>query len=60
MEFSGTELKISSTRAFPWRRPVYRANKTVFNLVACNNSYEVDFARFLDDAPDVAAFAKLT
>ena len=60
VKFSGTELKISSTRAFPWRRPVYRANKTVFNLVACDNSYEVDFARFLDDAPDVAAFAKLT
>jgi type III restriction enzyme len=60
VKFSGTELKVSSTGAFPWRRPVFKATKTVFNLVACDNNYEVDFAKFLDDAPDVVAFAKLT
>ncbi len=60
VKFSGTELKVSSTRAFPWRRPVVKATQTVFNLVACDNNYEVDFAKFLDNAADVAAFAKLT
>lgn len=60
VKLSGTELKVSSTRAFPWRRPVVNATKTVFNLVACDNHYEAEFATFLDNAPDVVAFAKLT
>ncbi len=31
----------------------------MFNLVPCDNEFEREFARFLDDAPDVNAFAKL-
>ncbi|MEM4409315.1 MAG: DEAD/DEAH box helicase family protein [Candidatus Caldarchaeum sp.] len=58
--FLREELKLSSTRAFPWKRPVVKATKTVFNLVACDNHYEAEFAVFLDNAPDVVAFAKLT
>ncbi len=40
------------------RRPVVRADKTLFNLTPCNQSLEVAMTAFLDAAPDVAAFAK--
>lgn len=43
---------------FSERRPVQRANKTLFNLVPCNQALEVAMTSFLDNAPDVAAFAK--
>ena len=33
--------------------------KTVFNLVPCDNQFEREFARFLDNAEDVISFAKL-
>jgi type III restriction enzyme len=44
---------------FPWSRPVWDGVKTVFNLVPCDNQFEREFARFLDNAEDVKAFAKL-
>lgn len=44
---------------FPYSRPTLAARKTIFNLVPCGNELEKSFARFLDAAPDVAAFAKL-
>ena len=40
------------------RRPVQHAQKTLFNLVPCNQALEVAMTSFLDNAPDVAAFAK--
>lgn len=40
------------------RRPVEQAKCTLFNLVPCNQSLEVAMTSFLDDAPDVSAFAK--
>jgi type III restriction enzyme len=43
---------------FSESRPVERASKTLFNLVPCNRSLEVATTKFLDKAPDVAAFAK--
>ena len=33
--------------------------KTVFNLVPCDNNFERDFAKFLDNAEDVTSYAKL-
>jgi type III restriction enzyme len=51
--------RVSETPAFPYTRPTFVAPKTVFNLVTCDNEFEGRFARFLQDAPDVAAFAKL-
>ncbi len=51
--------KLSETPPFPYSRPTISASRTVFNLVACDNEFERRFARFLEDAPDVAAFAKL-
>jgi type III restriction enzyme len=50
---------LSNTPAFPFSRPLYKSNKTVFNFVACDNEFEKEFAKFLDNAADVKAFAKL-
>lgn len=40
------------------RRPALEASHTLFNLVPCNRELEVAMTRFVDRAPDVAAFAK--
>lgn len=50
---------LSTCQPFPWSRPVLEGVKTVFNLVPCDNDFEREFAKFLDDCPDVKAFAKL-
>jgi type III restriction enzyme len=50
---------LSSTPPFPFSRLTLESAKTIFNLVACHNDYERDFASFLHNAEDVAAFAKL-
>jgi type III restriction enzyme len=50
---------LSHTPPFPYSRVTVAAAKTVFNLVACDNEFERRFALFLEDAPDVTAFAKL-
>lgn len=51
--------KLSETPGFPYSRPTFAAGKTVFSLVACDNEFERRFAKFLQDAEDVIAFAKL-
>jgi len=51
--------KLSETEGFPFSRPTLTAQKTIFNLVAADNEFERDFARFLEDCEDVSAFAKL-
>lgn len=50
---------LSTTPPFPHARPTLEARKTVFNLVACDNEFEKEFARFLEKAEDVERFAKL-
>ncbi len=50
---------LSSCQPFPWSRPVWEGQKCVFNLVPCDNDFERDFAKFLDNATDVRAFSKL-
>jgi type III restriction enzyme len=50
---------LSECEPFPWSRPTYDAARCVFNLVPCDNEFERDFAKFLQDAGDVARFAKL-
>jgi type III restriction enzyme len=50
---------LSTCQPFPWSRPVWEGRKCVFNLVPCDNDFERDFAKFLDNAEDVRAFAKL-
>lgn len=55
----GSGRRLSETEPFPFSRPTFAAQKTVFNLVAADNDFERDFAQFLEGAPDVQAFAKL-
>lgn len=50
---------LSSCQPFPWSRPIWEGQKTVFNYVPCDNDFEREFAKFLDNATDVVAFAKL-
>lgn len=38
--------------------PAIAAKRTLFNLVPCDRGLEVGMSKFLDRAPDVAAFAK--
>jgi type III restriction enzyme len=55
----GEERKLSSMEPFAFSRSVLEARKSVFNLVPCDNDFEYEFAKFLESAKDVAAFAKL-
>jgi type III restriction enzyme len=50
---------LSACQPFPWSRPVWEGRKCIFNLVPCDNDFEREFAKFLDNAEDVKAFAKL-
>jgi len=50
---------LSSVQPFPYSRPIYEARKCVLNVVPCENEFERAFAKFLDQAGDVAAFCKL-
>jgi type III restriction enzyme len=54
------QRKLTETPAFPYSRPnFFAASKTIYNLCACDNAFEQRFGRFLQDARDVTAFAKL-
>jgi type III restriction enzyme len=50
---------LSETPPFPWSRQTFAADKSVFNLVPCDNEFEKEFAQFLQKAEDVGRFAKL-
>jgi type III restriction enzyme len=53
------ERRLSGCQPFPWSRPVLEDARTVFNLVPCDNNFEREFAKFLNNAPDVTRFGKL-
>ena len=53
-------LRVSETAPFPWSRETVAGERTVFNLTPVDSSLEARFARFLDRAEDVMAWAKLT
>jgi len=55
----GDFIMLSNTAPFVWSKAVYPADKCIFNYVACDNEFEVSFAKFLDSAEDVLAFTKL-
>jgi len=55
---TGEVMRFSDTPGYEWSRPVHPGLKTVFNLVACDNEFEAEFASFLDRASDIAAYAK--
>jgi len=53
-------LRVSDTPPFPWSRETVPGERTVFNLTPVDSSLEARFARFLDRASDVTAWARLT
>ncbi len=53
-------LRVSETPPFPWSRETVPGEQTIFNLTPVDSSLEARFARWLDRATDVAAWAKLT
>lgn len=55
----GAGRLVSGIEPFPWSQAAPECQKTVFNKVPCDNQFEEDFARYLDNATDVACFAKL-
>ncbi len=55
----GAGRRLSSIAPFPWTREAPECRKTIFNKVACDSNFEATFARFLDNANDVALFGKL-
>lgn len=55
----GAERKLSAMPPFAWSGRVADVDKTIFNLMPCDNEFEQEFARFLDAAKEVAAFANL-
>jgi len=50
---------LSGLEPFPWSQATPVCRKTILNKVPCDNQFEEDFARFLDNASDVARFSKL-
>lgn len=50
---------LSSTPPYPFSRKLYESDKTVFNYVACDNEFELEFAKFLHRSEDVLAYSKL-
>ena len=59
-EIRESAFRVSETPPFPWSRKTVDAKKTVFNLTPVDNDLEGRFAKFLDKATDLGAFAKLT
>jgi type III restriction enzyme len=55
-----TALRVSQTPPFPWSRETVAGKCTVFNITPVDSSLEARFARFIDRAEDVTAWAKLT
>jgi type III restriction enzyme len=56
---SSAPRRLSTTPPFPWSGKLADVGKTVFDLTPCDNEFEMQFAHFLNDAPDVAALANL-
>ncbi|HLF47560.1 MAG TPA: hypothetical protein VI548_14110, partial [Chitinophagaceae bacterium] len=50
---------LSSTLPFPTSKKILEAKKTIFNYTPCDNEFEYKFAKFIDKADDIKAFAKL-
>lgn len=50
---------LSLTLPFPTSKKVLEAKKSVFNYTPCDNEFEYSFAKFLEKADDIKAFAKL-
>lgn len=52
-------LKLSEMQSFPYSWKTMESKKCVFNLVPCQNDFELAVARFFDKTKDVERFASL-
>lgn len=59
VKLQGDPYRLSETPKFTWRRMTIEASKTIFNVVACYNSFEAEFALFLDRCDDIERFSAL-
>ncbi len=50
--------KFSEVVPFIWTKLTLPADKCIFNVCPCDNNLEVNFASFLEKAPDVVKFTK--
>ena len=50
---------LSTTPPYPFSKKLFESKKTIFNFVACDNEFELDFAKFLHRSEDVISFSKL-
>ncbi len=50
---------LSTTLPYPFSRKLYESKKTIFNYVACDNEFELNFTKFLHRSEDVISFSKL-
>ncbi|MEM8968836.1 MAG: DEAD/DEAH box helicase family protein [Bacteroidota bacterium] len=53
------QVLLSTTPPFPTSRKVLESDKTIFNYIPCDNSFEERFATFLDKSDDIVSFSKL-
>ena len=58
-ELVSANRQLSETLPFPFSRKLLDSPRTVFNYAACDNEYELAFAKFLDAVGEVDSFAKL-
>lgn len=58
-KLEGPGRRLSEVKPFTWSQIAPACRKTIFNQVPCDSQFEADFARFLDQAADVALFSKL-
>lgn len=58
-KLEGPGRRLSEVKPFTWSQIAPACRKTIFNQVPCDSQFEAEFARFLDQAADVALFSKL-
>jgi len=58
-KLEGPGRRLSEVKPFTWSQIAPACRKTIFNQVPCDSQFEANFARFLDQASDVALFSKL-
>jgi type III restriction enzyme len=58
-EIAGPPMRLSEMEPFAFSRITHEASKCIFNRVPCENSFELEFSKFLQSSREVQKFAKL-
>jgi len=59
IKLQSTNILLSKTDPFVWRRKHLKCDNTIFNRVAVYNPFEANFAEFLDKSNDIERFSAL-